>query len=103
MANVYAYGASAGGTLAALLSGDGLVAAAVAKAPVSDLVNWDWPLTPVRRRATTNRSALSRGGRDRLSPIAAPGKSPLLIYQGRADNVVPAAMNEAFAANFENG
>ena len=33
---VYAYGSSAGGTLAALLSGDGLVGAAVAKAPVSE-------------------------------------------------------------------
>ena len=41
---VYAYGTSAGGTLAALLAGDGMVEAAVAKAPVSDLVGWRWPL-----------------------------------------------------------
>ena len=40
---VFAYGSSAGGTLAALLSGDHLVSAAVAKAPVSDLVTWNWP------------------------------------------------------------
>src|SRR3954453_8170725 len=37
---VFAYGSPAGGTLAAVLSGEGLVAAAVAKAPVSDLVGW---------------------------------------------------------------
>ena len=42
---VYAYGSSAGGTLAALLAGDGLVSAAVAKAPVSDLLGWEWPLS----------------------------------------------------------
>ena len=78
---VYAYGSSAGGTLAALLAGDGLVAAAVAKAPVSDLVGWEWPLgaygpdyfeqigadlaaryrlSPLRRRA--RRAAAGRPG-----------------------------------------
>ena len=54
---VYAYGASAGGTLAALLSGDDLVAAAVAKAPVSDLVTWEWPTRALRRRTTGKASA----------------------------------------------
>ena len=43
--NVYAYGSSAGGTLAALLAGDGLVSAAVAKAAPTDLVGWEWPLS----------------------------------------------------------
>src|SRR6201999_2920642 len=42
--SVYAYGASAGGTLAAILAGEGDVAAAVAKAPISDLATWEWPL-----------------------------------------------------------
>jgi acetyl esterase/lipase len=100
-ANVYAYGASAGGTLAALLSGEGLVAAAAAKAPVSDLLTWEWPLTQYGPNFYET-IGLSEASRAQLSPIARPVKSPLLIYQGRADNVVPAAMNEAFAARSEN-
>jgi pimeloyl-ACP methyl ester carboxylesterase len=98
--NIYAYGWSAGGTLAALLSGNGLVAAAVAKAPVSDLVGWEWPLT--RYGAGYFRGiGLSTAARYRLSPMRRPQKSPLLVYQGREDNVVPPTMNEAFAAKFK--
>jgi acetyl esterase/lipase len=96
---VYAYGSSAGGTLAALLSGDGLVAAAVAKAPVSDLVGWEWPL---QRYGPAYYEEIGAGlaARYRLSPLRRPAKSPLLIYQGRGDQVVPPAMSEAFAAKF---
>jgi acetyl esterase/lipase len=96
---VYAYGASAGGTLAALLSGDGLVSAAVAKAPVSDLVGWEWPLVAYGANYY-EQVKLGLTSRYRLSPIRRPQESPLLIYQGRADQVVPPAMNEAFAAKF---
>jgi pimeloyl-ACP methyl ester carboxylesterase len=97
--NVYAYGWSAGGTLASLLSGNGLVAAAVAKAPVSDLVDWEWPLS--RYGANYFRGiGLSLAARYRLSPMRRPQKSPLLIYQGREDNVVPPAMNEVFAQRY---
>jgi acetyl esterase/lipase len=99
LAHVYAYGASAGGTLAALLSGDGLVNAAVAKAPVSDLVSWTWPLGQygLDYWETVGADMLAR---ERLSPIRRPQRSPLLIYQGRADMVVPPSMNEAFAATY---
>ena len=69
VANVFAYGSSAGGTLAALLAGDGLVAAAVAKAPVSDLVTWEWPLT-------TYGPELLRKSRARRRPTAT-GSRPL--------------------------
>jgi pimeloyl-ACP methyl ester carboxylesterase len=100
-ANVYAYGASAGGTLAVLLSGEGLVAAAAAKAPVTDLVTWEWPLTQYGSNYY-EQIGLSEAARARYSPIDRPVKSPVLIYQGRADNVVPAAMNEAFAATSGN-
>lgn len=96
---VYAYGSSAGGTLAALLSGNGLVSAAVAKAPVSDLVSWEWPLTTYGPNYD-ERIGLNLAARYRLSPLRRPAKSPLLVYQGRADQVVPPAMNEAFAAKF---
>jgi acetyl esterase/lipase len=100
-ANVYAYGASAGGTLAVLVAGEGLVAAAAAKAPVTDLLTWEWPLTQYGSNYY-EQIGLSEAARARLSPIDRPVKSPLLIYQGRADNVVPPAMNEAFAATSGN-
>jgi pimeloyl-ACP methyl ester carboxylesterase len=96
---VYAYGASAGGTLAALLSGDELVSAAVAKAPVSDLVTWNWPLGQYGLAYWENLG-VDLADRERLSPIRRPQRSPLLLIQGRADNVVPPSMNEAFAAAY---
>jgi pimeloyl-ACP methyl ester carboxylesterase len=96
---VYAYGASAGGTLAALLSGDELVSAAVAKAPVSDLLTWTWPLTQYGPDYWENLG-VDQAARERLSPIRRPQHEPLLLIQGRADNVVPPTMNEAFASAY---
>jgi pimeloyl-ACP methyl ester carboxylesterase len=98
--HVFAYGSSAGGTLAALLSGEGLISAAVAKAPISDLVSWEWPLIAYGPEYF-ERIDLSLAARYRLSPLRRPAKSPLLVYQGRDDQVVPPAMNVAFAAKFE--
>lgn len=97
--HVYAYGSSAGGTLAALLAGEGLVAAAVAKAPPSDLVGWTWPLSTYGADYY-ERIGLSEEARYRLSPLRRPERQPLLLLQGRSDQVVPATMNEAFAAKF---
>ncbi|HEX4731172.1 MAG TPA: prolyl oligopeptidase family serine peptidase [Solirubrobacterales bacterium] len=97
---VYAYGSSAGGTLAALLSGDGLVAAAVAKAPVSDLATWEWPIAKYGTEYWEGLG-VDLADRQRLSPAARRQLEPLLIIQGRADHVVPPAMNEAFAARFK--
>jgi pimeloyl-ACP methyl ester carboxylesterase len=99
LGRVYAYGASAGGTLAALLSGDGLVSAAVAKAPISDLVGWEWPLQEYGPNYY-EEIGVDLAARYRLSPLRRPAISPLLVYQGRADAVVPPAENEAFAAKF---
>jgi pimeloyl-ACP methyl ester carboxylesterase len=96
---VPASGASAGGTLAAELSGDGLVAAAVAKAPVSDLVGWEWPLGAYGANYYEQVS-LNEAARYRLSPDRRQQKSPLLVYQGRGDRVVPPVMNEIFAAKY---
>ncbi|HET7507502.1 MAG TPA: prolyl oligopeptidase family serine peptidase [Solirubrobacterales bacterium] len=96
---VYAYGSSAGGTLAALLSGEGLVAAAVAKAPPSDLVGWNWPLSTYGADYY-EQIGLGEEARYRLSPQRRPQRQPLLLLQGRSDAVVPAAMSEAFAAKF---
>lgn len=99
VANVYAYGASAGGTLAALLSGDHLVTAAVAKAPVSDLVTWNFPIEHYGPNYWENLG-VDLADRERLSPIRRLQLAPLLVIQGRADNVVPPSMNEAFAAAY---
>ncbi|HVV89397.1 MAG TPA: prolyl oligopeptidase family serine peptidase [Solirubrobacterales bacterium] len=96
---VYAYGSSAGATLAALLSGDHLVSAAVAKAPISDLTTWDWP-TEKYGPSYWEDLGVDLAARERLSPIRRPQLAPLLVIQGRGDHVVPAAMNETFAAAY---
>ncbi len=97
--DVYAYGSSAGGTLAALLAGDGLVSAAVAKAPPSDLVDWEWPFSAYGADFYEKIGA-DPAARRRLSPLSRPMTRPLLVVQGRADRVVPLGMSEAFAAKF---
>ena len=96
---LYAYGTSAGGTLAALLAGDGMVQAAAAKAPVSDLVDWQWPLTAYgadyyeRIGATTEE-------RLRLSPLRRPARRPVLVVHGRGDKIVPIGMSRRYALKF---
>ena len=96
---VYAYGSSAGGTLAALLSGDGLVAAAAAKAPVSNLVSWEWPLGAYGPKYW-ERVQLDLDARYRLSPLRRPAKEPLLLVHGIDDQVVPISQSEAYANKF---
>jgi acetyl esterase/lipase len=96
---VYAYGSSAGGTLAALLSGDALVGAAVAKAPVSDLTTWAWP-TERYGPEYWESLGMDLAARERLSPIRRQQLEPLLLIQGRGDHVVPPPMNETFAAAY---
>ena len=96
---VYAYGASAGGTLAAILAGEGNVAAAVAKAPISDLATWEWPLGAYGSNYYETIFA-GPATRLRLSPFNRPEQEPLLVVQGRGDAVVPPPMNEAFATKF---
>lgn len=97
---VYAYGTSAGGTLAALLAGDGLVSAAVAKAPPTDLLGWEWPLSAYGPDYY-QQIGLTPAARRRLSPLRRPARSPLLMVHGRHDQVVPVAQSIAFAAKFE--
>lgn len=98
---LYAYGSSAGGTLAALLAGDGMVRAALAKAPPSDLVGWEWPLAAYGADYF-DRIGADGATRQRLSPLRRPARRPLLLLHGRSDAVVPVAMSEAFAAKFRH-
>ncbi len=97
---LYAYGSSAGGTLASLLAGDGMVRAAVAKAPVSDLVGWEWPRVAYGDDYF-ERIGADSAARHRLSPLRRPARRPLLLLHGGNDAVVPVAMSEAFAAKFQ--
>lgn len=97
---VYAYGSSAGGTLAALLSGDGLVAAAAAKAPVSNLVSWEWPLEHYGP-LYYERVGLDLPSRYRLSPLRRAEKQPLLLVHGIDDQVVPISQSEEYANKFQ--
>ena len=98
---VYAYGSSAGGTLAALLAGDGLVSAAVTKAPVSDLLDWEWPLGAYGPDYFERIGLSAPAARSRLSPLRRPARRPLLILQGRRDRVVRVAMNREYALKFK--
>jgi pimeloyl-ACP methyl ester carboxylesterase len=98
---VYAYGSSAGGTLAALLAGDGLVSAAVAKAPVSDLFDWEWPLSVYGPDYFERIGLAAPAARRRVSPLRRRAREPLLILQGRQDRVVPVAMNQRYAVKFK--
>jgi fermentation-respiration switch protein FrsA (DUF1100 family) len=97
---VYAYGTSAGGTLAAILAGDGMVEAAAAKAPISDLVGWDWPLGAY---GPDYYEQIGAGPSDRLrlSPLRRPARRPLLIVHGRRDRVVPPGMSRQYAVKFK--
>jgi pimeloyl-ACP methyl ester carboxylesterase len=98
---VYAYGSSAGGTLASLLAGDGLVSGAVAKAPVSDLISWEWPLETYGPDYFERIGLSAVAARRRLSPLRRPARQPLLILQGRDDQVVPLAPNREYAVKFK--
>ncbi len=95
--NVYAYGSSAGGDLAAILAGKGLVTAAAAKAPPSDLVAWSWPLHRSYGPEYREKIASMRGVLHQYSPLFDQDRRRLLIVQGVADTVVPPPMNETFA------
>ena len=97
---VYAYGSSAGGTLAALLAGDGLVTAAVAKAPVSDLVGWEWPLGAYGADYYERVGSASRPATGSRRCAARPGE-PLLRDPGPRRPGRAAPMSEAFADKFE--
>jgi acetyl esterase/lipase len=101
---VFAYGESAGGTLAALLAARREVSAAYAWAPVSDLTSWAaeaapgfvrWTGFPDARRATL----------EELSPItwASPASAPLQVDHGRADAHVPPLQSERLQAKWGAG
>jgi acetyl esterase/lipase len=75
---VFAYGDSAGGTLAALLAERGLAQSAVAAAPASDLLHWpDYSDEEYR-----HWFRVTRAQRYRLSPAFHRSKRRILVLQG---------------------
>jgi acetyl esterase/lipase len=90
---VFAYGDSAGGTLAALLAEGGLARAAVADAPPSDLIHW-----PGFFASDEDYQAwlgLDLAGRFRLSPAFHPSQRRILVMQGDDEFKAP---NRAWAS-----
>jgi acetyl esterase/lipase len=100
---VFAYGDSAGGAIAAWLASRGFVHAAAAKSPPTALRAWHSPYA--RRYATAppgdphswrHLHATARALRA-YSSANRPSRRPLRIFQSCADTVVPCAMNVGFA------
>lgn len=96
-ANVFAYGSSAGGTLAALLAAEGLATAAVASSGMYDLRDWPWLLLD------RNPGYLASIGADRFtsrshSPIRHRLRCPLLALHGSWDAVVSVFQAEDYVA-----
>jgi acetyl esterase/lipase len=100
---VFAYGDSAGGAIAAWLASRGVVGAAAAKSPPTALRAWR---SPYARRYATARPGDPHSWRHLRATAQAlrtyssanrPSRRPLRIFQSCADTVVPCAMNIGFA------
>jgi acetyl esterase/lipase len=100
---VFAYGDSAGGAIAAWLASRGIVRAAAAKSPPTALRAWH---SPYARRYATARPDDPHSWRylrataqvlRSYSSANRPSRRPLRIFQSCADTVVPCAMNIGFA------
>jgi acetyl esterase/lipase len=95
--NVYAYGSSAGGTLAILLAANAQVAGSVVSSGLYDLRYWPW--------ATVNRGpeylasiGADREVRRRVSPMRHRLRCPALLLHGSWDPIVPVTQAEDFEA-----
>ena len=77
-----------------------MVKAALAKAPISDLVAWRWPLETYGSDYYERIGATIQD-RFRLSPLRRPALRPLLIVHGRRDRIVPVGMSRQYAVKFK--
>ncbi len=100
---VFAYGDSAGGAIAAWLASRGYVSAAAAKSPPTALRAW---ASPYARHYTAALAGDPHSWRHlhataadlrSYSSARRPSLRPLLIFQSCADAIVPCAMNIGFA------
>lgn len=83
----FAYGESAGGTLAGRLAQVGLVERASLNAPISDLFTWPFPETP--ELGLPYGWGMNMGDRLHLSPKFNDSASPIDIIHSVDDDIVP--------------
>lgn len=96
-ANVFAYGSSAGGTLATLLAADGLVAAAAASSGLYDFRYWPWAILD---RGPDYFSSIKADWQARriYSPMRYRLRCPVFALHGSWDPVVSILQAEDFVA-----
>lgn len=95
--NIFAYGSSAGGTLATLLASRGLVAAAVSSSGLYDFRYWPWA-TVDRGPDYLDSIGADWDSRRAHSPIGQRLRCPLLALHGSWDPVVFAFQAQDYAA-----
>ena len=95
--NVFAYGSSAGGTLAALLASEGLVSASVASSALYDFRDWPWA-TYYRGPDYLEAIRADWGARRAYSPVGRRLRCPLLAVHGSWDPVVPVLQAQNYVA-----
>lgn len=96
-ANVFVYGSSAGGTLAALLASEGLAAAGVASSGLYDFRYWPWALLD-RGPEYLYSIGADWDTRRAYSPIRHRLRCPLLSLHGNWDPVVSVFQAEDYVA-----
>lgn len=96
-AKVFAYGSSAGGTLATLLAARGEVSAAVSSSGLYDLRHWPWA-TEYRGDEYLHSIGASWEVRQRVSPVRHRLRCPALLLHGSWDPVVPVTQALDFEA-----
>ena len=96
-ANVFAFGSSAGGTLAALLASHGLVAGAAASSALYDFRFWPWALLD---RGPEYLSSIGADWETRraYSPMRHRLRCPLLAMHGNWDPIVSVFQAEDYVA-----
>lgn len=99
-ANVFAFGSSAGGTLAALLASDGMVAAAVSSSGIYDLRSWPWAIENMGPEYLAEIGADWETRRE-YSPIRRRLRCPLMSMHGSLDPVVSVFQAEDYVARNE--
>lgn len=95
---IYAYGSSAGGTLATLLAANGNVAAAVVSSGLYDLRYWPWA-TEYRGPEYLASIGADRETRRKVSPMRHRLRCPALLLHGSWDPIVSVTQAEDFAAS----
>lgn len=96
--NVFAYGSSAGGTLATLLAAEGRVAAAAVSSALFDLRDWPWAVIEKRGPEYLEKIGASWEVRRELSPIRHRLRCPLLSLHGTRDTIVSVFQAEDYVA-----